>query len=226
MKVLIIISLTISILILMSATRDEDEANQKVSSTNANTAKEVPEEKKQEKFVDSLLATWVKKQLLTNLLQDPGFHKEDSCFDNIEISNAALSNAKAALQTRDALWMYLSRTNYEGGDNAYLGCFMLLYLLYRCSCMLSPTVLYYCADALRTYTTTSWGPARARQPVGGYCLAQGQLHTSLSSVFFLFFILILNSSSWLHSSLLIINYSQWSLLCIHHHSSSSASFIL
>ena len=44
--------------------------------------------------------------------------------------------------------------------------------------------------------------------------------------FFLFFILISNSSLWLHSSLLIINYSQWSLLCIHHHSSSSASFIL
>ena len=213
----------------LSPTCDEDEAHQKVSSTNANTAKEIPEEKKQEKFVDSLLATWGKKQLLTNLLQDPGFQKEDSCFDNIEISNAALSNAKAALQTRDALWMYLSRANYEGGDNAYLGCFMLLYLLYRCSCMLSPTVLYYCADALRTYTTTSWGPARAGQPVGGYCLAQGPLHISLSSaslILFLISILILNSSSWLHSSLLIINYSQWSLLCIHHHSSSSASFIL
>ena len=106
MKVLIIISLTISILILMSAIRDEDEANQKVSSTNANTAKEVPEEKKQEKFVNSLLATWFVKQLLTNLLQDLGFRKEDSCFDNIEISNAAVSNANASLQTRDALLMY------------------------------------------------------------------------------------------------------------------------
>jgi hypothetical protein len=87
-----------------------------------------------------------------------------------QIGNAALVLSAATPDAlSDRLWAYVARSNCEGGAVAFLGVFMLEFILLFCSSFsyVSGDLLLACKLALDKYATTSWGTARIFNTIVG-----------------------------------------------------------